>query len=348
MTRAAPVDRPAPPTPRPGLVALRILGTGSMRPGAPVPSDRLDRDLGLAPGHLQQRTGVATRHFAQTHSQIDMAATAAQAALDDAGLDPGALDLILSASAVAYQTLPATAPLLMRALGLRDGAAACFDVNSSCTSFLSALDIAARQIATGAATRALIVSSEIASRGLPWRDAPETAALFGDGAAAVVLGPADQPGQGIRASLMRSYPSHYDDCEIAAGGTRIDFHADPEAFCAGTTFRMDGKSLFAITLRQFPGFVRDLLAQAGWSPDSVDCIVPHQASPHALGHMARQTGFEPARIIDISRSTGNQIAASIPTALDHARRSGRAGPGQRLLLLGTSAGVSFAGIALQT
>lgn len=328
-------------------IPLSIKGTGSFLPGPAVSSLELDQTHGLRQGHLEQETGVKSRHFACEISQIDMAVCAAKRALAQADLPIHEIDLVISASGIPFQTLPSTAPLIMRELGMPDGQAAGFDVNSTCTSFLSALETAGHRIAAGTCRHALIVSSEVASRGLPWADHPEVAALFGDGAAAAVIGPADHDRAGLRACHMSSYPSKYEACQIAAGGTRIDFHNDPETFARHTLFEMNGTDLFRVTLRHFPDFVDTLLQQAGWRKEDVDLVVPHQASPHALRHMIDHSGFGADKIINLAETVGNQIAASLPTALDHARRAGRVPQGARVLMLGTSAGVSFAGLALQ-
>ncbi len=308
----------------------------------------IDAERGLSAGFLERETGVRSRYVCRHETQIDLAVSACSAALDNAGIDPSSIQLLLSGSGVPYQPLPAMAPLIMQRLGISDGTAAAFDVNATCLGFLTALDIAAMHIASGRCETALVVSSDVASRALPWADEPQIAALFGDGAAAAVLRKA-APGEGaICASVYRTYSSAYDACSIGAGGTRFDFRTEAEAFARHAVFRMDGKSLFQITARHFRGFVEDLLSKAGWSRDDVDLVVPHQASPHALAHMARLVGFAPEQLIDISRDHGNQIAASMPFAFDVARRLGRVPPGARVLFLGTSAGVSFGGMAMQT
>lgn len=123
---------------------------------------------------------------------------------------------MISASAVPCQPIPATAPLVMRKLGMIDGAASAFDVNSMCLGFLTGMEVAARQIDAGAARHVLVCSSEIASRALPWRTDPETAALFGDGAAAAVLSLPSRRNRGSRiaAALMRSYPKDVASCQL--------------------------------------------------------------------------------------------------------------------------------------
>ncbi|RWB52680.1 3-oxoacyl-[acyl-carrier-protein] synthase III C-terminal domain-containing protein [Mesorhizobium sp.] len=326
---------------------IRIVGTGRAVPAECITTSALEARLGLGQGSLEAATGVTERYVCAAESQIDLACDAARLALDDAGLEANALDVIIGGCGVPYQPLPATAPLVMQRLGLADGSAAAFDVNSTCLSFLTAFETAGRMIEAGQCETALVFSSEIASRALPWRDAPEVAALFGDGAAAAVLRRAG-PGEGrVAASLMRTYPSAWDACGIGSGGTRFDFQKEREEFARHSLFHMDGKELFRLTSRHFNGFVDALLERAGWRHDDVDLVIPHQASPLALAHMARQTGFAPEKLVDITARFGNQIAASIPFALDVARREGRVAPGMKLLFLGTSAGVSFGGMALE-
>ncbi|MBN9221435.1 MAG: ketoacyl-ACP synthase III [Mesorhizobium sp.] len=326
---------------------IKIVGTGRALPAQCVTSRSLDERLGFDQGRLEAATGVVERYVCDTESQVDLACAAARLALADAGSEPNAVDLVIGGCAVPYQPLPSTAPLVMQRLGLADGSAAAFDVNSTCLGFLTAFETAARMIEAGQCQMALVFSSEVASRALPWTDQPEIAALFGDGAAAAVLRKA-VPGEGeISANLMRTYPSAYEACGIGAGGTRFDFHRQPEEFSRNALFQMDGKELFRVTSRHFNGFVDELLQRAGWRHEDVGLIVPHQASPFALAHMARQTGFAAEKLVDISARYGNQIAASIPFALDIARKQGRVMPGTKVLFLGTSAGVSFGGMALE-
>ena len=326
---------------------LKILGTGRQLPEGLIPSSVLDERCGLPDGTLENATGVRTRYFCDQESQVDLAAGAARQALADAGLSPDDVDLVLCASGVSYQPIPSMAPILMNRLGIGDGSAAGFDVNSTCLSFLTAFEMAQRFIESGQYRRILVVSSEIASRALPWNDQPEVAALFGDGAAAFVLGGGERDGSTVRASLMRTFPSAVEACAIGAGGTRFDYHNQKDDFARHAVFRMDGRDLFRITSRYFADFVTGLLDRAGWARGNVDLVVPHQASPLALSHMIRRAGFDPSVVVDIAAIVGNQIAASIPFAFDFARREARLAPGMKVLMLGTSAGVSIGGVALE-
>ncbi|MDA7423294.1 3-oxoacyl-ACP synthase III family protein [Thalassococcus lentus] len=326
---------------------ISITGTGHALPQKGLDSETLDKMHGLKTGWLRRKSGVAFRHLCTDEDQIDLAVLAAQRAMEDARVEIDNIDLILSGSAIPYQSLPATAPLIMQRLGAKGGAAAAFDVNATCLSFVTALDLAAGRIALGQSKRALVISSEIASRALPWQKQPDVAALFGDGAAAAVVSAPLHNEAGIRASLVRTHPAAYDACQIGAGGTRIDYHRNPKEFAENALFRMDGKALFKVTRRHFPAFVETLLDKAGWRKSDVDVVVPHQASPHALSHMSRKMGFRQGSVMNVAEQLGNQIAASIPTVLDIARREGRIVKGSKVLLLGTSAGVSFGGMAIE-
>ena len=320
-----------------------LLGTGAAAPDRTVPSSELDRTLDLPEGEVARRSGVVSRRWCDRLDQMDLAAMASHAALADAGIEADRLDAILHAAAVPYQAIPATAPLVQRVLGVPDGALAAFDINASCLGFLAALQLTAAMIEAGRWTRVLIVSAERASRGLDWSD-PATAGLFGDGAGAAVIG----RGQGPRWHIAQeSHPSGYDASRLVAGGTRLDHDADPAAFEAHRRFAMDGPALFGLTRRRFGAFVDGVLAAAGWRMADVDAVVPHQASPRAMAHLSRALAIPQGRLVDIAADHGNQIAASLPVALDRARRDGRAGPGARVLLLGTAAGVSFGAAALQ-
>ncbi|MEJ2124607.1 MAG: ketoacyl-ACP synthase III [Alphaproteobacteria bacterium] len=329
------------------IIPVRIAGVGHSLPSKVVTSKELDHWLGFKPGHLEEVSGVISRYVCEGEDQIGLAVAASQIAMEEAEISKGDIDLVLSACGVPYQTLPATAPLVMHRLGIPEGRAAAYDVNATCLSFLSAFELAANKIAAGQCRTALIFSSEIASRALPWKEQPDVAALFGDGAAAAILTASPDGKSGIHASHFSTYPAAYDACEIGAGGTRFDFHREPEMFAHHAVFRMDGKELFRITHRHFPRFVEQLLNAAGWSLSDVDLVVPHQASPLALEHMIQRTGLEAARVVNIAARHGNQIAASIPTALAIAWRDGTISRGMRILMLGTSAGVSFGGMAIE-
>jgi 3-oxoacyl-[acyl-carrier-protein] synthase III len=326
-----------------------VIGTGACAGGDLALSTDMDTGLGKKAGWLERETGVISRPVVATgETQEALGATAARRAIDDAGLCPKDMDLVLFASAVGRQPIPSTAALIKRELGLNDSSIPAFDINATCLSAVAAMEVASLYIESGRMKNILIVSSEIASRSLPWNDDPGTAALFGDGAAAMVMGPAGGKAgdMALCGTMMETWSEGYDFCALAAGGTRFDFHTERSEFEKNARFRMDGHALFKLTRRKLPSFLEKLLAQAGWRHDDVDLVIPHQASPLALEHMIRKCGFARQKVISTVRETGNQIAASIPATLDLARRQGRIQRGDKVLLVGTSAGVSIGGATL--
>lgn len=322
------------------MLAIKICATGKALPARCVTSAQLDRQLGKREGHVERRSGIRHRHFAAfTDSPLQLAATALRTALADGRIAPASIDLLICASAVPQQALPCSASLLLEAAGLAPGTAT-FDINASCLSFLAALQVAAALLQAGQYRRIAIVSSDLPSRGLDWTQ-EEASLIFGDGAAAIIV----EQGHGtagIQRYRLESYPEGRDFCEVRAGGTRCNpsVGINEQDFL----FRMQGKRLYKLVSAQMDGFLSRLLGD--WQLDDIDLVVPHQASHLGMQHMRKQLGLSEARIVDIYAEHGNQVSASLPTALHEAIRSGRAAPGSRLLLLGTAAGVILGGMVL--
>lgn len=325
-----------------------IGGIGVYLPRNIVTSRDLDERLGLRAGWLEKNCGVRQRHVVSgDETQEFMGVAAARAALADAKLDARDLDLILFAAAVGRQPIPATAPLIKQMLGANERAFAAYDVNATCLSAMVAIDTATMLVENGRARNVLIVSSEIASRALPWDSDPRTAGLFGDGAAAIVVSARDQAAPyTLGAMHMETYADGYTYCELRAGGTRYDFQKERDAFAANSEFNMQGASLYRISSEAAPGFIARLLAKAGWRQNEVDLVVPHQASAHALAHIVKRCGFAAEKVIDLVADLGNQVAASWPIALYKAREAGRLQPGMKVMMIGTSAGVSLGGATM--
>jgi 3-oxoacyl-[acyl-carrier-protein] synthase III len=335
-------------TPFPADVrSVALLGTGHALPSRAVTSAELDRQLNRHTGTVERVSGVRKRHFAgRDETAAMLAAEAARRALDAAGLALDDIDCLVAASGTQDQGMPCNAALVHRELGLSARAIPAFDVNASCLSFLVALDQLAWPIVAGRYRRVLVVSADIASCGLDWGTL-ESSAIFGDGAAAAVLGPSIEGRSRLLAAELNTHSEGADLCGVPAGGSRFHPARIDQSFEALTKFRMDGKGLFRLAAAHLPGFVERLLARAGVSRSQIDWVVPHQASQLAMTHIARKIGFRRDKVVDIFAEHGNQVAASLPTALDVAIRDGRVQRGHRLLLLGTGAGLSLGGMILE-
>lgn len=327
---------------------LQILGTGCYLPRHVLHSHELDVRWGRAPGTTEREVGVRQRHVAtQEETSSFMAAQAAREALDEARLRPDELDLIVSACAVMEQAIPCLGAQVQRALGLGASGIPAFDINATCLSFVFALDTVANLLATGRYRRVLIVSSEMPSAGLN-PDDPQTAALFGDGAAAaVVQRTPDGETAAVLASHFATYGEGSEHCQTRGGGTRVHAATDQPDLRRASWFEMDGRATYRLAARHFPGFLDTLMTRAGTPLDELACVVPHQASGEALRHLSRALGVPQGRQVRTLAEMGNQVAASIPTALHRALRDGRAHRGDRIALLGTGAGLSLGGMVLR-
>ncbi|MEM8724706.1 MAG: 3-oxoacyl-[acyl-carrier-protein] synthase III C-terminal domain-containing protein [Pseudomonadota bacterium] len=325
--------------------SFSIAGSGTYLPRREVSASELDEMTGQADGTTAERFGVVKRHWAgQDETSSYMGAVAAQRALDEACWDPSSLDVIIGACGVMEQPIPGTSLLIQRRLGLGDSGITCFDVNATCLSFLQAFDRALAGFALGEWRRALVFSADIASAALDFSE-PEASVLFGDGAAAFAL-EADGPHQRVAHSFC-SYADASDACKLEVGGTRLRPSDDLEDFLNRAKFQMDGPEVFRATSRRFPGFLQELLSNAGTSVEELTLVVPHQASAAALEHLKRCLADGHRKTIDIFANIGNQIATSMPFALHHARMDKRLRPGEQTLLIGSSAGVSLGGSVIQ-
>lgn len=327
------------------MLPVKIAGLGWYLPERVVTSAELERELDLAPGWISRVAGVAERRYAAGESASQMAAAAARRALDQAGLAPADLDLILAASSAPQQAIPCTAALIQRELGAPDGASACFDVNATCLSFLAALQTAAHLVAAGAHRAALVVSSEITAHSRNPRE-PESAVLFGDAAAAAIVVPA-APGEAsaVLGCRLLTYSSAADLTVIRGGGT-LHHPNDPATTPELNMFHMDGPRVFRKAARLLGPFLDNFLASCGWERADVDAVVPHQASGHGISLVSERLGFRPEQVVVNLASRGNCVAASIPLALAEAVAAGRISRGQRVLLLGTGAGLAIGAVGL--
>lgn len=319
---------------------VRIAGTGAYLPQHAVPSSQLDAEHARPPGSTQARSGVRERRWAgPAESSAWMAASALRAACDQARLPAAELDAVIVASVVPEQPMPTTGVLVLCELDLGRRGIETFDVNASCLGFLTGLKIAALAITARHWDAVGVVASEVASKGLNHADI-ESSALFGDGAGAAVLTrrPADADSE-VLALRFRTWAQGATLCGIPAGGTRWN-PVTPPPDPADYLFRMDGPGLLKLAARKLPRFLAEVLAEAGLGLDDLDVVVPHQVSDVGLRYLRERLGVPAAKVIDILSTRGNQVSASLPSALDAAARSGRLRRGDIALLIGTAAGLS--------
>lgn len=307
-----------------------ILGIGAYRPARSVSNEEICRRLDSSPDWILRRSGISTRRFAGPDETLaHMAASAVGKALADVGTTPDAVDRIL----VATMSDVSGEPGLAEEVALRIGAhPVALRVSAACSGFCFALALAADAVRAGDARVVAVVGVERMSDIIDPEDRG-TAFLFGDGAGAVIVGPAAEPGIG----------------PVAWGGdTRlaeaITVRPRPGVCEGRPVMRMEGREVFRWAVTSLPAVAEQALTRAGVAADEIDAFVPHQANLRIIDSIAAQVGFPPSvRIARDIVTAGNTSAASIPLALHEMRSSGELGPGSLALLLGFGAGLQYAG-----
>jgi 3-oxoacyl-[acyl-carrier-protein] synthase-3 len=322
-----------------------IAGLGAYLPERVVTSAELEGAWGLTPGWIMRVAGIRERRYAARETVAGMAAAAGGRALAAAGMAVSDLDLIIAASSAPQQTIPCTAAFIQRELGAPEGVSACFDVNATCLSFLLAMQSAAHLLAAGTYRAALVVSSEIGGLSRNPAD-PASACLFGDAAAAAVL--TRTPEGGASRVVWEQFATYSSAADLTAipGGGSLHHPNDPATTPEMNMFHMDGSGVFRRAAKVLGPFVDGFLARADWTRGDVDVVVPHQASRHGVELVSTRLGFRPDQVVSNIAERGNCIAASIPLALAESLAAGRVQRGQRVMLLGTGAGLTLGAIGL--
>jgi 3-oxoacyl-[acyl-carrier-protein] synthase-3 len=292
---------------------------------------------------ITKRTGIKERHLvSEGESTATLAAAAARRALDDAGVAPADLDLIICATITADMSCPSTACFVQDALDATDVAA--FDLAAACSGFLYGVAIASKFIETGTYERILVIGAESLSRFTDYADR-SSCVIFGDGAGAVVLEPTAEADKGVKYTVMHADGGGWDFIHVPCGGSRSPAtHETVEA--RGHFLKMRGRDVYKFAVEKMQWLLGDCMAHCGLTPEDVDMVVPHQVNVRIIRSAAAKYGFPMKKVyVNINRY-GNTSAASIPLAMDDARREGRIGPGSTLLLIAFGAGLTWAGVVV--
>ena len=323
----------------------RITGTGSYLPprrltNADLVAELATQGVETSDEWIVDRTGIKARHFAAADvNSSDLALQACQRALEAAGRSASEIDLIIVATSTPDMVFPSTACILQHKLGAAGGAA--FDVQAVCSGFIYALTIADAMIQTGAASRALVVGSEVFSRILDFKDRT-TCVLFGDGAGAVVLEAVehDGAGAGILASDLHADGKH-------VGILCVPGHVSGGEVLGHPLLKMDGQAVFKLAVGVLESSARAVLDKAHMNTADLDWLVPHQANIRIMQSTAKRLKLGLDKVIVTVDQHGNTSAASIPLALDHGVRNGSIKPGQTLLLEGVGGGFTWGAVLLR-
>jgi 3-oxoacyl-[acyl-carrier-protein] synthase-3 len=317
-----------------------VLGCGSYLPSKVVTNADLSRMVDTSDEWIVQRTGIRERHIAadgETTSQMGL--KAAHAALAAAGVDAASIDLVVLATSTPDNTFPASAVAIQAELGITQGAA--FDMQAVCSGFVFSLATVDALLRNRTFKRALVIGSETFSRILDWTDRT-TCVLFGDGAGAVVIESAMQPGtredRGILTSHLRSDGRYRSKLYVDGGpsSTRTVGHV-----------RMEGRAVFKHAVAMISDVIEDAFAATGYGAKDIDWFVPHQANKRIIDDSAHKLGIAPEKVILTVDKHGNTSAASIPLALSAAVADGRIKRGNLVLLEAMGGGFTWGAALLR-
>lgn len=318
-----------------------MLGVGSALPERRVDNAELAAAVDTSDEWIVERTGIRTRYIAgEGETTATLAAEAARRALDQAGLSPSDIGLIILATATPDQTFPSSATKVQHMLGIKDAIA--FDVHAVCTGFLYALTVADSMLRGGNAKTALVIGAETFSRILDWEDRT-TCVLFGDGAGAVVLRAEDSLTEAGKERGILATRLHAD----GQWGDMLYVDGGPSTTGTVGKLRMKGREVFRHAVVNLAEVLGEVLEAAALTTDDVDWVVPHQANARIIDATARKLGLDPGRVVLTVDQHANTSAASVPLALDVAVKDGRVKPGDTVVLEAMGGGFTWGAAILR-
>lgn len=282
--------------------------------------------------------GTQTRYrISEGETQLTMASEACKKALESKGMDIKDIDCIVSATSVGSQPIPCTAALIHEIIAKGTEIPA-LDINTTCTSFITALDIMSYLINGGRYNRVLIVSSEVPSLALN-REQQESFELFSDGAVAIIIEKSTEKDTGILYSEQKTWSEGAHTTEIRGGLANYHPNNYSETNKKEYMFDMKGKAILSIVLKYLPKMVNEFFEKNSLTIDDIDMVIPHQASP-AMPLLMKKLGIPNTKFINTVSEYGNMVAASVPFTLCKALEEKKIKKGDRLLLMGTAAGLT--------
>jgi 3-oxoacyl-[acyl-carrier-protein] synthase-3 len=309
---------------------ITITGLGCNVPERVVTNEELAQYVETSDEWIRERTGIRERRIAAKEEALsDVALPAAAAALAQAGLEGKDIDLLVVATVTPDMAFPSTAALLADRLGATDAAA--YDLAAGCTGFVYAVAQAYGMVAGGLSKRALVVGGDLLSRILDWSDR-STLVLFGDGAGAVVLEAAEQPG--FLGFELGADGGGGDSLWLPGSGSR--FFEEPDRYV-----KMNGREVFKFATRVLVQSAEAVLERCGLTIDDVDVYVPHQANVRIIDHATKRLGVPSEKVVVNVDRYGNTSSGSIPLALADAEKDGRLRPGALVLMTGMGAGLTW-------
>src|SRR6187549_1438918 len=332
---ARPARGPYPPAMSESIRGAAIVGWGKCLPPGVLSNPDIATFLDTSDEWITTRTGIRERRV--SHVQLgELGYVAAARALAAAGLDGRQIELIVFGTTSYDDQVPNVASGIQRRIGA-EGCAA-MDINTACTSFLYSLSTATAMIKTGVVRNALVIGAEVISPFIDWSDR-NTAVLFGDGAAAVVLTATDAE-EGLLAERLGCYGDSREILRVHGMGGG---YAHQNRILGKTEWQFEGQEIFKKAVHGMATACAEALAKIGKGPDDVDLVIPHQANMRIIESVAKKAGVPMERVFVNVHRYGNMSAATIPVALCEALEEGRVKPGALLLMPSFGGGLTFTG-----
>ena len=322
------------------MIRSVVRGIGSALPRRIMKNTDFEGVLETSDEWIAQRTGIRQRHIASDdETTASLGEAAARAALDNAGLTPADIDLIVLATSTPNNTFPATAVEIQNRLGMHHGFA--FDMQAVCSGFVYAVATADLYVRGGLARRVLVIGSETFSRILDWTDR-STCVLFGDGAGALIIEAQEGEGtiadRGVLAASLRSDGVHKDKLYVDGG---------PSTTGTVGLLRMEGREVFKHAVGMITDVIEATFSEAGITAEDLDWFVPHQANKRIIDASARKVGIADEKVVVTVNLHGNTSAASVPLALAVAVADGRVKKGDLVLLEAMGGGFTWGAVLLR-
>ncbi|MCO6050769.1 ketoacyl-ACP synthase III [Mesorhizobium sp. RP14(2022)] len=322
------------------MIRSVVRGIGTALPARVMKNTDFEGIVETSDEWITQRTGIRQRYIAnESETTVSLGEAAARKALDNAGLTPADIDLIVLATSTPNNTFPASAVEIQQRLGMLHGFA--FDMQAVCSGFVYAVVTADLYLRGGQAKRALVIGAETFSRIVDWTDRT-TSVLFGDGAGAIILEAAEGEGtrddRGIIASSLRSDGSHREKLYVDGG---------PSTTGTVGKLRMEGREVFKHAVGMITDVVEDVFVKSGLGPDDLDWFVPHQANKRIIDASAKKLGIDENKVVITVNLHGNTSAASVPLALGEAVGDGRIKKGDVVMLEAMGGGFTWGAVLLR-
>lgn len=316
----------------------QIIGTGSYAPAQVITNHDLEKIVDTSDAWITERTGIKERRKAAPgEATSDMAVAAARKALEMAGVAPEDIDLIVVGTITPDMPMPSCAVLVQAKLGAKKAFA--FDVAAACAGSVYALSVAEQFVRSGQAKRALVIGADLFTGLLNWKDR-NTCVLFGDGAGAMVLAPAQEEGRGILSTHLRTDGTLAEILTVPAGGSREPLTEDNLREQRHKVV-MNGREVFKCAVRELTGITLESLKAHGLTPRQVDYVIVHQANMRILEAVLQRIEIPVEKCWINLDKYGNTSAASVPIALDEAVRAGKIKCGDLVAIMAVGAGMAW-------